>query len=110
VFGLFAALVVLYRRLGRDTTAVIGVIVVNAVLGFVIPNVAWQAHLGGLLVGAAVAAVFALRPRVRDGVTAVSARQLMLRHVVGLVAVAAVLGVLVLGKVAVVGTSAFYPG
>ena len=32
---------------------------VIAVLGFVIPGIAWQAHLGGLLVGAACAAVVA---------------------------------------------------
>lgn len=110
VFGLFAALVVLYRRLGRDTTALIGVIVVNAVLGFVIPNVAWQAHLGGLVVGAAVAAVFAVRPRVPAGATRASARQVTLQQLLGLLVVAALLGGLVLVKVAAVGTTAFYLG
>ena len=35
------------------------IIVINAVLGFVIPNIAWQAHLGGLVTGAAAAAVIA---------------------------------------------------
>ena len=38
----------------------VGTIAINAVLGFVIPNVAWQAHLGGLVAGAAIAAGFAL--------------------------------------------------
>lgn len=57
VFGLFAAVVVLNRHLGRDSSGMIAVIGINAVLGFVIPNVAWQAHLGGLLAGAALALV-----------------------------------------------------
>ncbi|QFQ31438.1 rhomboid family intramembrane serine protease [Janibacter melonis] len=60
VFGLFGALVVLQRHLGRDSSAMVGTIAINAVLGFVIPNVAWQAHLGGLIAGAAIAAGFAL--------------------------------------------------
>lgn len=59
VFGLFGAFVVLQRHLGRDSSAMVGTIAVNAVLGFLIPNVAWQAHLGGLIAGAAVAAVLA---------------------------------------------------
>jgi membrane associated rhomboid family serine protease len=57
VFGLFGAFVVMQRHLGRDSSAMIGTIAINAVLGFVIPNVAWQAHLGGLVAGAAVAAI-----------------------------------------------------
>ena len=57
VFGLFGAFVVLQRHLGRDSSAMIGTIAINAVLGFVIPNVAWQAHLGGLVAGAVIAAI-----------------------------------------------------
>ncbi len=57
VFGLFGALLVLNRHLGRSSAGMYATIAINAVLGFVIPNVAWQAHLGGLLTGAAVAAV-----------------------------------------------------
>ena len=59
VFGLFGALLVLNRKLGRSSAGMYATIVINAVLGFVIPNVAWQAHLGGLVTGAAAAAVIA---------------------------------------------------
>lgn len=57
VFGLFGALLVLNRHLGRSSGGMYATIAINAVLGFVLPNVAWQAHLGGLLTGAALAAV-----------------------------------------------------
>jgi membrane associated rhomboid family serine protease len=51
VFGLFGALLVVQRRLGGDASAILVVIGLNLVLGFVLPGVAWQAHLGGLVVG-----------------------------------------------------------
>jgi membrane associated rhomboid family serine protease len=66
VFGLFGALIVLNRHLGRSSGPMFGVLAVNAVLGFVVPGIAWQAHLGGLLTGAALAAVItATAPQVR---------------------------------------------
>ena len=57
VFGLFGALLVLNRHLGRSSAGMYATIAINAVIGFVVPNVAWQAHLGGLLTGAALAGV-----------------------------------------------------
>ncbi len=66
VFGLFAALVILNRKLGRSSAGVFAVIALNAVIGF-LPGagIAWQAHLGGLLTGALVAAVLVWAPRER---------------------------------------------
>ncbi|MDQ1535919.1 MAG: hypothetical protein QOE58_312 [Actinomycetota bacterium] len=57
VFGLFGALIILNRHLGRSSSAMFGVLAINAVLGFVLPGIAWQAHLGGVLTGVALAAV-----------------------------------------------------
>jgi membrane associated rhomboid family serine protease len=62
VFGLFAAVVAINRKLGRNSQAMVGIMALNFVFGFVYPNVAWQAHLGGALTGAAIAAVFAFAP------------------------------------------------
>ena len=59
VFGLFGAFLVLQRSLGRSAAGMYVVIGINAVLGFVLPGIAWQAHLGGLLTGAACAAAIA---------------------------------------------------
>lgn len=56
VFGLFGALLVVQRRLGHQSQGLYVVIGLNFVLGFVIANVAWQAHLGGLVTGAVLAA------------------------------------------------------
>ena len=57
VFGLFGALLVLNRHLGRSSGPILGVIAINAVIGFVVPGIAWQAHAGGLLTGIALAAL-----------------------------------------------------
>lgn len=67
VFGCFAALVVLQRGLGGNPTVLLVVIGINLVIGF-LPgfNVSWQAHVGGLVTGAAIALVYlATRQRSR---------------------------------------------
>jgi membrane associated rhomboid family serine protease len=51
VFGLFGALIPIMRRAGNSIRQMIGLIAINAVLGVVVPGIAWQAHLGGLLIG-----------------------------------------------------------
>lgn len=64
VFGLFLAIVVLNRHLGREIRPMLTLIGINVVLGFAMPNVAWQAHLGGAVAGAAGAGLlYALRRR-----------------------------------------------
>lgn len=62
IFGLLGAFFVIQRSLGGRNMQIVFVIVINLVLGFIIPNVSWQAHLGGLIVGGIVAFVF-LRTR-----------------------------------------------
>ncbi len=65
VFGLFGAIFVAQQRLRMPMQSILGVLGINLVLGFVIPGIAWQAHLGGLVVGATAAAVLAYAPRER---------------------------------------------
>ncbi|HRY08639.1 MAG: rhomboid family intramembrane serine protease [Actinobacteria bacterium] len=63
IFGLMGALVVAGRHLRADITQVLILIGINVVIGFIAPGVDWRAHLGGLLVGGAVAFVFSKAPR-----------------------------------------------
>jgi membrane associated rhomboid family serine protease len=64
IFGLFGAYFVIARHLGGNSRQLIIVIVINLVIGFIVPGIAWQAHVGGLLIGALVAFVLV---RTRDG-------------------------------------------
>jgi membrane associated rhomboid family serine protease len=65
IFGLFAALFVIMRRLGRDTSTVIPILVVNLVFTFAVPGISIAGHLGGMVTGAAMALVLAYAPRAR---------------------------------------------
>jgi len=58
IFGLLGAFFIIQRRLGGNNTQLLILIGLNVAFGFIVPNVAWQAHLGGLVIGAAVAAVY----------------------------------------------------
>ncbi|WP_066583272.1 rhomboid family intramembrane serine protease [Cellulomonas timonensis] len=83
VFGLFGAVLVVLRRLGRDARGILVILALNVVMGFVVPGIAWQAHLGGLAVGAVLGAAYAYAPRdhrrmVGVGVTVVVAAVLVL--------------------------------
>lgn len=51
LFGLFAALLVVYRRIGADIRSMLVWMAVNFALPFVVGGVAWQAHIGGFVVG-----------------------------------------------------------
>lgn len=51
VFGLLGVLLVPSRHLDRNWSGVVGFILLNALLLFVEPNIAWEAHVGGLIVG-----------------------------------------------------------
>lgn len=57
IFGLFGATIVANKRLGRPVNSVYAVIGINLIFGFMVPNVDWHAHLGGLALGAATSAV-----------------------------------------------------
>ncbi|PZS35908.1 MAG: rhomboid family intramembrane serine protease [Pseudonocardiales bacterium] len=63
VFGLFGAYFVTARKIGLSTGGILALVAINLVLGFVIPGIGWQAHIGGLITGTAMAAVLAYAPR-----------------------------------------------
>ncbi|MDQ0674963.1 membrane associated rhomboid family serine protease [Pseudarthrobacter siccitolerans] len=65
IFGLFGAMLLVQRQRGGDTRQLWVLIAINGVIGFLIPQIAWQAHLGGLVTGGLCAAVLAYTPRGR---------------------------------------------
>ena len=63
IFGLFGALLVVLLQRRASVRSVLILLAVNFALGFFVPNIAWQDHLGGLLTGVACAAVLVYAPR-----------------------------------------------
>ncbi len=62
VFGLFGALFVVQKKRGGDLRQILVLLAINVAIGFIIPNIAWQAHLGGLIAGALCTAAIAYAP------------------------------------------------
>jgi len=93
IFGLMGALVVVFRRFKYDLRQLVIVLAINLYLSFQLSGISWQAHLGGLLVGAAVTAAMVYPPaRLRTRV--------QIGTVVGLVIVMAVLLIVRDGQIA----------
>jgi membrane associated rhomboid family serine protease len=73
VFGLFGAILVVSKRLGGDVRGILVLIGINLALGFVMSDIAWQAHVGGLVTGGLLAAAYAYAPPPRRQVVAIVA-------------------------------------
>ncbi|WP_337925344.1 rhomboid family intramembrane serine protease [Arthrobacter jiangjiafuii] len=65
IFGLFGALLVVLLQRRASVRSVLILLAANFALGLFVPSIAWQAHLGGLLTGAACAAVLVYAPRTK---------------------------------------------
>ncbi|MGW2916998.1 rhomboid family intramembrane serine protease [Streptomyces angustmyceticus] len=65
IFGLLGATAVLLRRMNYDMKPVLILLGLNLAFTFLWPNISWQAHVGGLVVGAAVAFGMVHAPRDR---------------------------------------------
>ena len=58
IFGLFGAFFVIAAAQRQPLGSYIGLLVINVMLALFSPGIAWQAHLGGALVGAATMAIY----------------------------------------------------
>ena len=67
IFGLFGALFAIGFKLGKPgmqlVRANLGILIVNLVITFAVPGIAWEAHVGGLLVGFLLTLVIYVPPR-----------------------------------------------
>ncbi len=88
IFGLLGAFFVIQRRFGGTSIQLVVIIAINLGLGFIVPGVSWQAHIGGLLIGAACAAVM-VRTRRADQ---------QRRQAIGIAAVGGVLVLATIGR------------
>ena len=61
IFGLMGSLLVIYKQSKMDMIQLIIVVVMNLAMPLFVPNVAWQAHVGGLLTGMAATALMSGR-------------------------------------------------
>jgi len=51
VFGLFGALALIGARIGIEWRGIIGIVLINFALGFILGGIDWRAHVGGLIGG-----------------------------------------------------------
>jgi membrane associated rhomboid family serine protease len=63
IFGLFAALYIVARHLNLQTGGIAATIVFNLIFTFSVSNIDWRGHVGGLITGAVIAAIFAYAPK-----------------------------------------------
>jgi membrane associated rhomboid family serine protease len=82
IFGLFGATAVLMRRLNYDMRPVLALLAINLVFTFGWSNIAWQAHIGGLVAGVAVGYAMVHAPRERRSLVQYGACALVLAVVV----------------------------
>ena len=84
IFGLFAALYIVARHLNLQAGGIAATIVFNLVFTFSVSGIDWRGHVGGLVTGAAIAAIYAYAPKgaARDRIQAA-----------GVIGVAAVLAI-----------------
>ncbi|MCW2835051.1 MAG: Rhomboid family intrarane serine protease [Nocardioides sp.] len=88
IYGLFGAIAVITFKVKADLRSIGVLLAINVFITFAVPNISWQGHLGGLLGGAAIAAIIVYSPRARRtqiqvlglvGITALLAALIALR-------------------------------
>ncbi|GAA5189271.1 rhomboid family intramembrane serine protease [Rugosimonospora acidiphila] len=67
LFGMFAALFLVLRKLGLNATAVLPIILINLLFTLSVPGISIAGHLGGFVTGAVVGAGLAYAPRKNRG-------------------------------------------
>ncbi|MDR1448123.1 MAG: rhomboid family intramembrane serine protease [Candidatus Ancillula sp.] len=65
IFGLFGALIILYKSLGQNAGPLIINVGIIVLLGVFMSSVAWQAHVGGLIGGLATTYILARKGNIR---------------------------------------------
>lgn len=77
VFGLFGAALLTLRKTGQDPRGMLVIIALNFVIGFVVPSISWQGHLGGLITGTILGAAYVFAPAEHRRIVGVGATALV---------------------------------
>lgn len=84
-FGLMGAFFIIERSLGKNPTQLLVLIVINLSMGFFVSGISWEGHLGGLVTGAAIAAIYMeSKKRPKPGAYQLGGCLVMLAILVGL--------------------------
>ncbi|REE97369.1 rhomboid family intramembrane serine protease [Thermomonospora umbrina] len=62
IFGLFGAFFVVAKRLRAPAGGIVFLLALNLVITFTVDGISWEGHVGGLIVGAALATGYAFLP------------------------------------------------
>lgn len=82
IFGLFGGWIVMARKLRMDMRQIAVLIVINLAITFLVPGIAWQDHIGGLIAGTALTAAYVYAPRANRTLIQVAATVAVLALVV----------------------------
>jgi membrane associated rhomboid family serine protease len=82
IFGLFGGWIVMAKRLRMDMRQIGVLIGLNLAITFLVPGIAWQDHIGGLIAGAALTAAYVYAPRANRTLIQVAATVAMLALIV----------------------------
>ncbi|WP_435299052.1 rhomboid family intramembrane serine protease [Timonella sp. A28] len=63
IFGLFGALIPVARKIGAEIRSIYVLIGINVAISFIVPNVSWQGHFGGLIVGLLLSLAYVKAPK-----------------------------------------------
>lgn len=66
IFGLLGAFFVLQRRLGGNATGILVLVALNLAIGFIVPGISWQAHVGGVVTGGILGLIYASTRGIRQ--------------------------------------------
>nr|WP_245981664.1 rhomboid family intramembrane serine protease [Streptomyces reniochalinae] len=87
IFGLFGATAVLMRRLRYDMRPILILLAINLVFTFTWRNIAWEAHVGGLVTGLVLAYAMVHAPREKRALVQYGTAALLLAAIVALLVV-----------------------
>jgi membrane associated rhomboid family serine protease len=73
IYGLFGATFAVFARRGLELQGLFVLMAINLAITFLVPNISWQGHIGGLIAGLVLGLALAYAPRTRRTLVQVAA-------------------------------------